>query len=154
MVSRGKSTGLPLPPGPTTGTHFEGVSIETLDPCRSFGIRVDRDGVLADVEWTSFTGPVDLSLNGSGDQVVAAGHYNSLGSARGTIRHDDVTHKLDGVGYMDHFVGGPGDVDSVRPWLAAADLRPRTTSSTRSRRGARTARRSRDTTSRMVCCRG
>jgi hypothetical protein len=105
MVSRRKFTELPLPTGPTTGTELEGVSIETLDPCRAFRIRFVRDGVAGDIVWTSFTGPIDFSLNGSGDQVVAAGHYNSLGSARGTIRHAGVTHELDGVGYMDHSWG-------------------------------------------------
>jgi hypothetical protein len=105
MVSRRKLTDQPMPPGPTTGTELGGVSIETLDPCRQFRIRIDRDGVLADVVWTSLTGPVDFSLNGSGDQVVAAGHYNSLGTARGTIRYAGVPHELDGVGYMDHSWG-------------------------------------------------
>ena len=105
MVSRRKFTDLAPPAGPTTGAELEGVGIETLDPCREFRIGVDRDGVVADVVWTSFTGPVDFSLNGSGDQVVAAGHYNSLGSARGTISYGGATHEVDGVGYMDHSWG-------------------------------------------------
>lgn len=104
VVSRAKRTGLALPTGPVTGTTLEGVSFETPDPLRTCRIRVDRDGVQTDVLFESFTGPVQMNMDGAG-ATVGRGHYDSLGKVTGHITAGGLRRPFDGVGFLDHSWG-------------------------------------------------
>lgn len=104
MISSAKRTGLPPPQGSTTGAELDGVRFSTLSPLMAYRYEVDRDGVKTDVEFNSYTGPVQMSLD-IGKAVVAPGHYNMLGSVQGSIITDGKEHAFDGVGFQDHSWG-------------------------------------------------
>lgn len=122
IVSRAKRTGLPLPGGPVTGTTLEGVTFETPDPLQSCRIRVDRDGAQTDVLFESFTGPVQMNMDGVGS-TIGRGHYDSLGSVKGTIVHEGRSHAFDGVGFLDHSWGArdSGTILAHRWFMAVLD---------------------------------
>jgi hypothetical protein len=124
IVSRAKRTGLTLPRGPVTGSTLEGVSFETTDPLRCCRIRVDRDGIMTDVLFESYTGPVQMNMDVAG-ATIGAGHYDSLGRVFGTISAGGRTHEVDGVGFLDHS-WGPRDASSIlahRWFMAVLDER-------------------------------
>jgi hypothetical protein len=119
LISVAKRTGLPIPPGPTTNTQLDGVRLTTLEPLLRYRYQVDRDAVTTDVEFTSYTGPVQLTLD-IGGAVVAPGHYNMLGAVRGEIVSEGRRHAFDGVGFQDHS-WGPRDGRKIlgHRWIMA-----------------------------------
>jgi hypothetical protein len=122
MLSRAKRTGLPLPVGSVTGTTVDGVSFETPEPLRSCRVRVERDGIRTDVLFESFTGPVQMNMDVAG-ATIGAGHYDSLGSVRGTISVAGKQHAVDGVGFLDHSWGArdAGSILAHRWFMAVLD---------------------------------
>lgn len=119
IVSRAKRTGLALPSGPVTGTTLDGVGFATPDPLRSCRITVDRDGAETDVLFESFTGPVEMNMDGAG-ATIGKGHYDSLGRVSGTIRFDGQEHRVDGVGFLDHSWGArDGGSILAHRWIMA-----------------------------------
>jgi hypothetical protein len=122
IVSRAKRTGLAIPAGNLTGATIEGVGFETLDPLRSCRIRVDRDGVQTDVLFESFTGPVQMNMDVAGARI-GAGHYDSLGSVKGSMVVNGHKRPFDGVGFLDHSWGARdgGSILSHRWFMAVLD---------------------------------
>jgi len=120
MVSQAKRTALPLPAGPVTGTTLDGVTFETPDPLQTCRIRVDRDGVQADMLFESFTGPVQMNMD-VGGATVGKGHYDSIGRVTGTFTQDGKARDFDGVGFLDHSWGARdgGSILGHR-WIMAA----------------------------------
>lgn len=104
LLSCAKLTGLALPDGPVTDTELGGVRFETPEALQSCRIRVDRDAVQTDVTFQSFTGPVQMNMDGKGASI-GKGHYDSLGSVRGTIACGGIPRPFDGVGFLDHSWG-------------------------------------------------
>lgn len=120
MVSQAKRTGLPIPEGAVTGTTLEGVTFHTPAPLQSCEIRVDRDGVQAEMLFESFTGPVRMNMD-VGGATVGKGHYDSIGRVTGVMRKDGVEHPFDGFGFLDHS-WGPRDAGGIlaHRWFMAA----------------------------------
>lgn len=119
LVSRAKRTKLPLPSGAVTGSTLEGVTFHTPDALRTCRVQVDRDGVKTDVLFESFTGPVQMNMDGVG-ATIGAGHYDSLGRVTGTIHHGGVEHVVDGVGFLDHSWGArDGGSILAHRWIMA-----------------------------------
>lgn len=122
IVSQAKRTALALPQGSVTGTSLEGVCFQTPEPLVSCRIRVDRDDVQTDVLFESFTGPVQMNMDGAGAKIGAS-HYDSLGAVRGEIVHAGKAHAFDGVGFLDHSWGARdgGSILAHRWFMAVLD---------------------------------
>jgi len=122
ILSRAKRTGLALPAGNLTGTILEGIKFETPDPLRTCRIRVERDGVKTDVLFESYTGPVQMNMDVAG-ATIGRGHYDSLGSVKGTMIADGQTYPFDGVGFLDHSWGARdgGSILAHRWFMAVLD---------------------------------
>jgi hypothetical protein len=111
VLSRAKRTGLSIPAGPTTGTSLEGLSFATLEPLMEYRIQVNRDDVVTDVVFRSFTGPVTMNMDAGGIKA-GTNHYNMLARVTGRITARGSVHPVDGAGFIDHS-WGPRDLTSV-----------------------------------------
>jgi len=104
MLDRRMITDLPLPGTDLTDASLGGLSIETLTALESYRIRLDVPEVRIDVEWTAFMPPIHMDFDIAG-ATVAQGHYNTLGRARGSLRHDGHEVEIDADGFADHSWG-------------------------------------------------
>lgn len=104
MLDRRMVTDLPLPDADLTSTTLGGVSIETVTPLDNYRLTLTRPDLQLDVTWTAFMPPIHLDYNIAG-ATVAQGHYQTLGRARGVLRHDDRCVEFDADGFMDHSWG-------------------------------------------------
>ena len=119
IVSRAKCTGLAIPAGPLTGAALAGVTLQTPEPLRTCRIQVDRDGVRTDLLFESFTGPVQMNMEGLAGASIGAGHDHPRA---GPWQHRERrhSHSFDGVGFLDHS-WGPRDGGTIlaHRWLMA-----------------------------------
>lgn len=104
MLDRRFVTDLPLPAGDLTDASLGGLSIETLTALDSYRIRLSTPEVELDVEWTAFMPPIHMDFNIAG-ATVAQGHYNTLGRASGSLRHDGRDVEINADGFADHSWG-------------------------------------------------
>jgi hypothetical protein len=119
IVSRAKRTGLPIPSDALTNTTLEGVSFETIEPLRSLRARSSRDGLQTDLVFESYTGPVQMNMDVAG-ATIGAGHYDSLGSVKGHIVAQGISHEFNGVGFTDHSWGArDGGSILAHRWIMA-----------------------------------
>lgn len=93
-----------------------GLSIEWLEPLRSFRLRYAHGALTFDLEWSAisppfkYLHPADLTI----EQMTR--HIEQGGRARGTVTLGGTVHEFDGYAHRDHSFGGDRDWDKFYRW--------------------------------------
>lgn len=110
--------GQPVDGRPVNDTEVCGLRFETIEPMRSYRIRVERPSFRLEAIWTPFFWPVSVHA-ATGGLSFASGHYNAIGRAVGTVETADGSVPFDAYGYMDHSWGERKNHFPASKWIFA-----------------------------------
>ncbi len=117
MVDRRLARDLPVPDG-ILDIDVAGLRLRTVEPGHVYDVDYEVGELRASMRWTAFMTPTTMTIK-HGSLSVAAGHYNTLGRAEGTVTYQGTSYPVHGDGFHDHSWGHRKEPLPGSRWIVA-----------------------------------
>lgn len=93
---------LPMPTGEFPDLEIGTLRVQTKEPTTAFTVTSQQAGTTVNLRYQAFREPVEMKV---GSSAIFSSHYESMGTAEGTLHHDGRAIEFSGVGFQDHSWG-------------------------------------------------